>query len=88
MKGNKEFEVGKKVLLYNLRLKLFPGKLRTRWSGPFTIKHIYPCGVIELWSKDGSSFKVNGYRIKKYEEGMPKDEGLEEGLDLERSVAM
>ncbi|XP_052619683.1 uncharacterized protein LOC128126028 [Lactuca sativa] len=39
LKGNKEFEANQKVLLYSSRLKLFPGKLCTRWSGPFTIKH-------------------------------------------------
>ncbi|KAL7608113.1 hypothetical protein Lser_V15G12714 [Lactuca serriola] len=87
LKGNKEFEEGQKVLLYNSRIKLFPGKLHTHWSGPFTIKHVYPYGVIELWSKDRSSFKVNGHRIKKYEKGMPKDEGLKEGLDLEKAAA-
>ncbi|KAK8947387.1 hypothetical protein KSP39_PZI006995 [Platanthera zijinensis] len=31
----KEFKVGQLVLLYNSRLRLFPGKLKSRWSGPF-----------------------------------------------------
>ena len=30
----REFKVGEQVLLYNSRLKLFPGKLKSRWSGP------------------------------------------------------
>ena len=33
----KEFKEGELVLLYNSRLKLFPGKLKSRWSSPFTI---------------------------------------------------
>ena len=31
----KEFESGQRVLLFNSRLKLFPRKLKSRWSGPF-----------------------------------------------------
>ena len=30
----KEFKLGDKVLIFNSRLKLFPNKLRSRWSGP------------------------------------------------------
>ena len=66
------------------RLKLFWGKLRTRWSGPFTIKHVYPYGVIELWSRDGSMFKVNGHMVKKYEEVIINEELLDEGMDFEK----
>ena len=33
--SRKEFNEGDIVLLFNSRLKLFPGKLRSRWSGPF-----------------------------------------------------
>nr|GEW82860.1 reverse transcriptase domain-containing protein [Tanacetum cinerariifolium] len=31
------FNDGDQVLLFNSRLKIFSGKLKTRWSGPFTI---------------------------------------------------
>nr|GEU66245.1 reverse transcriptase domain-containing protein [Tanacetum cinerariifolium] len=34
---NRIFNVGDQVLLFNSRLKIFSGKLKTRWSGPFTI---------------------------------------------------
>ncbi|GJX16459.1 reverse transcriptase domain-containing protein [Tanacetum coccineum] len=34
---NRVFNVGDRVLLFNSRLKLFSGKLKSRWSGPFTI---------------------------------------------------
>ncbi|KAG7543326.1 Integrase catalytic core [Arabidopsis thaliana x Arabidopsis arenosa] len=62
----KDFKAGDQVLLFNSRLKLFPGKLKSRWSGPFTIKEVLPFGAISLLTKDGSEFKVNGQRLKKY----------------------
>ncbi|GJR39479.1 hypothetical protein Tco_1215163 [Tanacetum coccineum] len=33
---NRVFNVGDRVLLFNSRLKIFSGKLKSRWSGPFT----------------------------------------------------
>ena len=38
----KEFRVGKPVLLYNSRLKLFPRKLKSRWSGLYTVVAVTP----------------------------------------------
>ncbi|XP_072073981.1 uncharacterized protein [Arachis hypogaea] len=34
------FEPGQKVLLFNSRLKLLPGKLKSQWSGPFVITRV------------------------------------------------
>ena len=34
------FEPNDNVLLFNSRVKLVPGKLKSRWSGPFTIKEV------------------------------------------------
>ena len=63
----KEFHSGQKVLLYNSRLHLFPGKLRSRWSGPFIVKEAFPHGAVELEDqKGGNTFKVNGQRLKPY----------------------
>ena len=62
----KEFQEGSLVLLYNSRLKLFPGKLKSRWSGPFKIQKILPHGVIELVNNANEPFKVNGHRLKMY----------------------
>nr|GEZ91661.1 reverse transcriptase domain-containing protein [Tanacetum cinerariifolium] len=42
------FNVGDRVLLFNFRLKIFSGKLKTRWSGPFTITQVFPYGTVEL----------------------------------------
>lgn len=66
----KNLKEGMKVLLFNSRLRLFPGKLKSRWSGPYTIHKIYPHGAVDLHSTDGKRiFKVNGQRVKPYIEG-------------------
>ncbi|GJW31657.1 reverse transcriptase domain-containing protein [Tanacetum coccineum] len=63
---NRIFNVGDRVLLFNSRLKIFSGKLKTRWSGPFTITQVFPYGTIELSQPDGPNFKVNGHRVKNF----------------------
>ncbi|GJZ49038.1 reverse transcriptase domain-containing protein [Tanacetum coccineum] len=63
---NQHFNVGDRVLLFNSRLKIFSGKLKTRWSGPFIITKVFPYGTIELSQPDGPNFKVNGHRVKHY----------------------
>nr|GFA69197.1 reverse transcriptase domain-containing protein [Tanacetum cinerariifolium] len=52
-------------------LKIFSGKLKSRWSGPFTIFEIYPYGTAKLIHPDGCNFKVNYHRLKYYHEGDP-----------------
>uniref|UniRef100_A0A0D3AGH8 Uncharacterized protein n=1 Tax=Brassica oleracea var. oleracea TaxID=109376 RepID=A0A0D3AGH8_BRAOL len=54
----REFKEGDQVLLYNSKLKIFPGKLKSRWSGPFKVKEVRPYGAIVLWSTDGRNFTV------------------------------
>jgi hypothetical protein len=64
---NREFAVGQLVLLFNSRLRLFPGKLRSRWSGPFVIKKVFPHGAVELENPENKNlFTVNGQRLKLY----------------------
>nr|GEV60620.1 reverse transcriptase domain-containing protein [Tanacetum cinerariifolium] len=63
---NRVFNIGNQVLLFNSRLKIFSGKLKSRWSGPFTIAKVFPYGTVELSSANGPNFKVNGHRIKHY----------------------
>nr|GEZ35238.1 reverse transcriptase domain-containing protein [Tanacetum cinerariifolium] len=63
---NRVFNVGDRVLLFNSRLKIFSGKLKTRWSGPFTIAKVFPYGMVELSQAKGPNFKVNGHRVKHY----------------------
>ena len=63
----KNFKQGDQVLLYDSKLHLFPGKLKSRWTGPFTIHQVYLNGSVDLLnSKDNRVFKVNGKRLKPY----------------------
>ena len=61
-----KFQEGDQVLLFNSRLRLFPGKLRSRWSGPFVVKQCFPYGTVELEHPETGTFKVNGQRLKLY----------------------
>ncbi|XP_058220941.1 uncharacterized protein LOC131331116 [Rhododendron vialii] len=75
----KEFEVGQKVLLYNSKLHLFPGKLRSRWAGPYVVEHVYPHGAVDVVNPlNSKSFKVNGQKLKPFlgtfEVGEPNEE--------------
>ena len=60
----REFKVGELVLLYNLMLGLFPGKLKSRWSGPYAIIVVTPFRALTLRTDSGNEFKVNGQRLK------------------------
>ncbi|OMO55303.1 Integrase, catalytic core [Corchorus capsularis] len=55
----REFKVGKKVLLFNSRLKLFSGKLKSKWSGPFVVTKVHPYGAIEIQGEEGRPFVEN-----------------------------
>ncbi|XP_049414738.1 uncharacterized protein LOC125877506 [Solanum stenotomum] len=57
---------GDLVLLFNSRLRLFPGKLRAKWFGPFKVTQVFQSGAIELENDKGERFKDNGQRIKAY----------------------
>nr|GEW75960.1 hypothetical protein [Tanacetum cinerariifolium] len=63
---NHIFNIGGRVLLFNSRLKIFSGKLKTHWSGPFTIAKVFPYGTVELSQANGPNFKVNGHHVKHY----------------------
>nr|XP_016465153.1 PREDICTED: uncharacterized protein LOC107788026 [Nicotiana tabacum] len=61
------FKPGDLVMLYNSRLKLFLGKLKSRWSRPFHVLEIHPMGAVAIESEDGAhKFTVNGQRLKQY----------------------
>ncbi|XP_021728388.1 uncharacterized protein LOC110695467 [Chenopodium quinoa] len=65
----REFATGDNVFLFNSRLKIFPGKLKSRWSGPFTVTRVSKFGSVELVNDKGEEFKVIGQRLKVYHEG-------------------
>ena len=63
----KTFSQGDQVLLYDSKLHLFPGKLKSRWTGPFIIHQAYSNGSVDLLNlKNKRVFKVNGQRVKPY----------------------
>ena len=62
----RDLVVGDFVLLFNSRLRLFPGKLKSKWTGPYLITQLFPHGAVELENKEGVQFKVNRQRIKIY----------------------
>ena len=62
----REFKAGELVLLYNSKLKLFPIKLKSRWSGPYIVVASTPFGAVTLKTDHGNEFKLNGLRLKHY----------------------
>lgn len=64
--SRREFYEGDLVLLFNSRLQLFLGKLRSRWYGPFEVTKVFQNGVIEINGQFKEAFIVNGQRLKHY----------------------
>ena len=78
----KTFEPHQKVLLYSSRLHIFPGKLRSRWTGPFIVKIVHPYGTMEIENpENGKLFKVNGQRLKPFLKNFDRRESIEELVD-------
>ena len=71
----KEFRARDQVLLFNSRLRLFPGKLKSKWSGPYTVVSSTTFGAVTLRTDAKEEFKVNGQRLKHYlSRGKEKEE--------------
>ncbi|XP_042008952.1 uncharacterized protein LOC121757478 [Salvia splendens] len=67
----KELKVGQKVLLFHSRLKLMPGKRRSRWIGLHHCRHPNECSNQTPGERSRFAFlNVNGHRVKPYREGM------------------
>ena len=65
--SRKQFQKWKRVLLYDSKLHIFPGKLKSRWIGLFTIHQVHWNGVVELLNSNNTgSFKVNGHHLKPF----------------------
>ena len=62
----REFKAGDQVLLFNSRLRLFPGKLKSKWSGPYTVVSSTNFGAMTFRTSNHEGFKVNGQRLKHY----------------------
>ena len=73
----KSFKPNQQVHPYDSRLHLHPGKLRSRWTGPFVVKQVFPNGAVEVEDpSDGRMFKVNGQRLKHYIERVSQVEEI------------
>ena len=53
-------------MLFNSRLRLFPGKLKSKWSGPYTVVSSTQFEAMTLRTSNHEEFKVNGQRLKHY----------------------
>ncbi|CAM8896011.1 unnamed protein product [Rhodiola kirilowii] len=62
----KKFRRGKRILLYKSRLKLFPEKLRTKWSGTYTMARAYLDDHVKLATKGGKSVAVDRLRLNHF----------------------
>nr|GEX61203.1 reverse transcriptase domain-containing protein [Tanacetum cinerariifolium] len=63
---HRKLQLNELILLFDSRLKIFSGKLKTRWFGPFTITQVFSYGTLELSQPNGPNFKVNGHHVKHY----------------------
>ncbi|GJT28371.1 reverse transcriptase domain-containing protein [Tanacetum coccineum] len=64
------YEKGDKVLLFNSRLRLFSGKLKSRWYGPFLVSRDMKNRAIELYNEEGSEFIINKQWVKPYQKNI------------------
>ncbi|KAJ9557778.1 hypothetical protein OSB04_012392 [Centaurea solstitialis] len=74
LKEVKVFKEGDKVLMYQTRFTFSPGKFKSRWIGPYVVLKAYPSGYVDLMTERGQ-FKVNGHRLKLYNEDDPVRNG-------------
>lgn len=65
----KELNIGDHVLLFNSRLRLFPCKLHSRWTGPYEVMKVMKSGVVEIQNQSCNPFIVNGQSLKHYNGG-------------------
>ena len=64
--AKQEFMVGDFVLVDSYEVPCPPGKLKSKWIGPYLITQVFPHGAVELKTKEGVRYKVNRERIKLY----------------------
>ncbi|XP_057747100.1 uncharacterized protein LOC130966328 [Arachis stenosperma] len=78
--SRREFEPGEQVLLYNFRIKIFPGKLKSKWTSPYLVTKVFPHGSLELLNEaTKDAFTVNGHKVKHYLGGpWNKEESIHE----------
>ncbi|XP_028088260.1 uncharacterized protein LOC114288845 [Camellia sinensis] len=69
--------------IYKARTKAFHDKhisrkLRSQWDGPYKVIEVFLHGAVEIKNpQDGTTFKVNGQRLKHYVDGIERGEMIE-----------
>ena len=58
--------VGDLVVVDKYGVPFPPGKLKSKWTGPYLITQVFPHGSVELKANEGVRFKRNRDRIKLY----------------------
>jgi hypothetical protein len=67
---------------FDSRLKLFLGQLKSRWSGPYLIKEVFPYGAITIEDLETKrEFKVNRQRLKPFFGGRYEREKVSTALE-------
>ncbi|GJY26487.1 hypothetical protein Tco_0401213 [Tanacetum coccineum] len=87
IKALNEYEKGDKVILFNSSLRIFPGNLKSRWYGPFSVSKDMKNRAIELYDENGSEFIINKQRVKPYKKdalNVGKDDDI--ALEVEGGV--
>ncbi|XP_043714558.1 uncharacterized protein LOC122662923 [Telopea speciosissima] len=78
----KSVEPNQRVWLFNSKLRLFPGKVRSQWDDPFLVVDVSPHSAVEVRNPQaGHTFKVNIQRLKPYVDDLA-DGQLIESLEL------
>ena len=69
-------QTGGMVLLYDNRYEDFPGKLHTRWKGPYKVTEVFQNGSLQLEDLQGNwlDTRVNGSRVKQYQPESSSDD--------------
>ncbi|XP_028121003.1 uncharacterized protein LOC114318334 [Camellia sinensis] len=71
----KFFKPHQKVWLFNAKFRLSQGKLQSRWDGPYEVIEVFPSREVKIKNlQDGTTFKVNGKRLKHFVVGIEKGE--------------
>lgn len=67
------FERKDLILLFQSRYRLYPRKLKLRWTGPYWIIQKFYDGTFLLGTLSGEWFAkpINGYRLRPYHGPMP-----------------
>ena len=54
------------VVLFNSKLWLFLGQLRSKWSGLVKVIKVFPYGAVEVCNESTNTFTVNEQHLKSY----------------------